>query len=115
MEEIDGLEVDLDRLPTELQQLAPLIRKWSIADADARDALLESASTEELAEFWLGVSPELPAINAFLEQSSEGEETNEAIVLASTAEAALEAAAFVERRTGQAPAGPPGGGPPAAA
>ena len=103
MEEIDGLEVDLDRLPPELRQLAPTIREWAMIDAESRDARLEDASTEDLARFWLDVSPELPAINAYLEAAIEGEESTEAIALAATAEGALEAAAIVERRTGQHP------------
>ena len=105
MEEIDGLQVDLDRLPPDLQSLAPVIRQWAIADDEERDRRLEAASTEELAQFWLTVSPELPAINAYLERqtAAEGEEPAEAIALAATAEAALAAAEVVERRTGSAP------------
>jgi hypothetical protein len=103
MEEIDGLEVDLDRLPEDLRPLAPMIRRWAVAEGEDRDRRLEQASTEELADFWLAVSPQLPAINAYLEQAIEGQETNEAIVLAATAEAALEASGVIERRTGAAP------------
>ncbi|HEX8085559.1 MAG TPA: hypothetical protein VF529_14800 [Solirubrobacteraceae bacterium] len=99
MEEIQGLEVDLGRLPAELHELAPLIRTWSMADEEERDRRLEAASTEELAAFWLAVSPQLPAINAYLESAIEGQESNEAIVLAATAEAALEANRVIERRT----------------
>jgi hypothetical protein len=104
MEEIDGLQVDLDRLPEELRALGPTVRRWAISEEEERDARLESASTEELAELWLAVSPQLPAINAHLEQAIEGDESPEAIVLAATAETALEAAQVVERRTGSTPA-----------
>ena len=103
MEEISGLQVDLDRLPEELQALAPAIRAWAIADVEERDRRLEEASTEELAELWLRVSPHLPAINAHLEQALEGERSAEAVVLAATAETALEAEQVVQRRTGSAP------------
>ena len=103
MEQIDGLEVDLGRLPAELQELAPMIREWSVADEEARDRRLEEGTTEELAAFWLAVSPHLPAINAYLESAIEGQESNEAIVVAATAEAALEASRVIERRTGQLP------------
>jgi hypothetical protein len=104
MEEIDGLQADLDRLPPDLKELAPHIREWAIADENERDRRLEEASTEDLARFWLAVSPHLPAIHAYLEQhATEGQETGEAIALASTAEAALGASAVVERRTGSAP------------
>ena len=100
MEQIHGLEVDLGRLPAELQELGPLIRTWAVADEEDRDRRLEAAPTEELASFWLAVSPHLPAINAYLESAIEGQESNEAIVLATTAEAALEANRVIERRTG---------------
>ena len=104
MEQIDGREVDLARLPADLQELAPVIRSWAVADDEERDRRLEAASTEELASFWLAVSPRLPAINAYLEAIIAGHESPEALVLASTAENALEAAATIERRTGQEPA-----------
>ena len=104
MQQIDGLEVDLTRLPAELQGLAPAIRAWAVVDEEARDARLEGAETEELAGLWLNVSPQLAAINAYLESVIQGQESNEAILVAATAEAALEAAKVIERRTGQAPA-----------
>jgi hypothetical protein len=105
MEEIDGLQVDLGRLPAELQSLAPLIREWATLDDDARERRLESASTEDLAQFWLAISPELPAINAYLErQAAGGQESPEAVAVAATAEAALGASQVIERRTGS-PAG----------
>ena len=103
MEQINGLEVDLTRLPADLQGLAPLIREWAVVEDEARDHRLEGAETEELAGLWLNVSPRLPAINAYLESVIEGRESNEAVVDAATAEAALEAAKVIERRTGQAP------------
>jgi hypothetical protein len=103
-EQIGGLDVDLDRLPEELHGLAPVIRRWATGDEDEREQRQEAASTEELADYWLTVSQEFPAINAFLEGQIEGERTNEALVLGWTAEGALEAAQVIERRTGQAPA-----------
>ena len=107
MEEIDGLQADLDRLPPDLQSLAPAIRQWATVDEDERDRRLEAASTEELAQFWLEVSPQFPAINAYLEEQTagEGQESAEAVAVAATAEAALGAAQVIERRTGSAPAG----------
>ena len=104
MEEIDGLQVDLDRLPPDLQSLVPVIRQWASVDEDERDRRLEAASTEELAQFWLAVSPHFPAINAYLEeQTVGGQEAPEAVALAATAEAALSASQVIERRTGSAP------------
>ena len=103
MEQIDGREVDLTRLPPDLQELAPVIRAWAIGDVEERDRRLESASTEDLASFWLAVSPHLPAINAYLEAAVQGPDADEAIVLASTADSAIEAASIIERRTGDPP------------
>ena len=104
MEEIDGLQVDLGRLPPDLQSLSPVIREWAALDEDARDRRLESAPTEDLAQFWLTVSTQFPSINAYLEEhGGEGQETPEAIALAATAEAALAASQVIERRTGSAP------------
>ena len=110
-EEIGGLTVDLDRLPSELHDLAPAIRQWATGDEDEREQRQEAASTEELADYWLTVSQRFPDINAYLDQQIEGERANEAVVLSWTAEGAFDAAQIVERRTGQSPTG----GPPAAA
>jgi hypothetical protein len=112
-EEIGGLSVDLDRLPAGLRDLAPTIRQWATGDLDEREQRQEAASTEELADYWLSVSQRFPDINAYLEQTIEGERTDEALALGWTAEGALEAAQVIERRTGQSPAG--GSPPPAAA
>ena len=104
--QIDGLEVDLGRLPSELQGLAPTIERWAAADADERDQRLEQASTEQLAELWLTISPQLPVINDYLERQAAGEQSSEAVALAATADAALEAAKIIERRTGGTPRTP---------
>ena len=109
-EEIGGLKVDLDRLPEELRDLAPAIRRWATGDLDEREQRHEAAATEELAGYWLTVSQRFPEINAYLEQTIEGERSDEAIVLGWTAEGALEAAQVIERRTGTAPAGGAVGG-----
>lgn len=110
-EQIGGLEVDLDRLPDELRDLAPVIRRWATGDEDEREQRQEAAPTQDLADYWLTVSQRFPDINAYLERTIEGEQSPEAVVLGWTAEGALEAAQVVERRTGTSP----GGAPPAAA
>ncbi|HEX8123145.1 MAG TPA: hypothetical protein VF549_17975 [Solirubrobacteraceae bacterium] len=110
-EQIGGLEVDLERLPEELRELAPTIRTWASGDEDEREQRQEAAATEDLAAYWLDVSQRFPEINAYLDREIEGERSPEALVLGWTAEGALEAATVIERRTGQSPAG----GPPAAA
>ncbi len=104
MEQIDGREVDLARLPPDLEELAPFVRSWGTTDDEERDRRLEAPPAEELAGLWLAVSPHLPAINAHLEAAIQGPEPDEALLLAATADAALEAARIVERRTGQPPA-----------
>jgi hypothetical protein len=47
-EEIDGLDVDLTRLPPDLRTLVPLIRQWAAGDDEERAQRLAAASTEEL-------------------------------------------------------------------
>ena len=103
-EEIDGLTVDLEQLPEELRDLAPEVRRWAVRDESERAQRIEAAATEDLAAFWLRVSQAFPAINAFLDERLEGEPSGESLLLGATAEAALLAAAEVERRTGQRPA-----------
>jgi hypothetical protein len=104
-EEIGGVQADLARLPDELRDLEPHIRRWATGDVDDREERLEGATTEELADYWLSVSQRFPDINAYLEREIEGERPDEALVLGWTAEGALEAAGVIERRTGQAPPG----------
>jgi hypothetical protein len=103
-EEIDGLSVDLDQLPAELGALTSEIRRWAVRDGEARAHRVEAASTDDLAAFWLRISQELPAINGYLDAHVDGTASNEAVLVGATAEAALAAAAEVERRTGQRPA-----------
>lgn len=45
LEEIDGVEVDLTQLPSEFDDLTPLIRRWAIGDDVRRAAAQEAAST----------------------------------------------------------------------
>ncbi|HEX2084895.1 MAG TPA: hypothetical protein VHF89_04365 [Solirubrobacteraceae bacterium] len=110
-EEIGGLQVDLDRLPEDLRDLAPTIRRWAVGDEDEREQRQEAAATEDLADYWLTVSQRFPEINAYLEGQIEGERSPEALALSWTADGALEAAQVIERRTGHHP----GGDTPAAA
>ncbi len=108
IEEIGGLQVDLDRLPEDLRDLAPAIRRWAGPDEGEREERHEAASTEELADYWLTISQRFPEINAYLEGQIEGEQSPEALALGWAAEGALEAARVIERRTGQsAPGSPP--------
>ena len=104
-EQIGGVQVDLARLPEDLRDLEPLIRRWATGDEDEREQRLEAASTDELADYWLTVSQRFPSINAYLDERIEGERPDESVVVGWTAEGALEAAGIIERRTGQAPPG----------
>ena len=100
MEELDGIPVDLGRLPNELQPLVPLIRKWAGSDDSDREIRLEVASDDELRE--LASAPEglWDEINAYLDDNIESEEPYEATVLDSFAQAALEARSELESRSG---------------
>jgi hypothetical protein len=104
IEEIDGLSVDLDRLPDGLSRLAPEIRRWAVRDEGERARRVDAASTEELAALWLTLSQELPAINAYLDaRLGNNGPSNEALVLGAAVEGGFAAAAEVERRTGEPP------------
>jgi hypothetical protein len=103
-EEIDGVEVDLDKLPSEFDELKPLIRRWAMGADTEREAAQEAASTEELEGLWRVVQPRFEAINGYLDENDD----EEAHLLGNLAEGAMEAAYEIERRTGQDPmsAGP---------
>lgn len=66
-EEIDGVEVDLTKLPDALQHLGPLMREWALGDDDEREAKHEAASTEGLQAMYDAVSPHFEAINTWLD------------------------------------------------
>jgi hypothetical protein len=99
-EEIDGIEVDLSRLPSDLQPLAPLIRSWAIGDDEERSARLAAASDAELQELRDAPQSHWDAINAYLDENITSDEPYEAIVLGSFSEAAMEAAYVLEERGG---------------
>jgi hypothetical protein len=93
---IDGVEVDLDRLPGQFDELKPLIRKWAGSDDVERENAVSGASTEDLQSFWAAVQPRFAAINEYLD----GHDDDEAHLLGNLAEGAMEAAFEIERRTG---------------
>src|SRR5690242_17969494 len=97
-EEIDGVPVDLSRLPDELQYLVPLIRRWAESDDVVRGEELERAGDEELRELAAAPSGKWDAMNRYLDENITGDEPYEAIVLGSFAEAALEAQLELDRR-----------------
>lgn len=97
-EEIDGTEVDLSRLPSDLQPLVPLVRQWATGDDEERSQRLASASSGELQELQKAVEPHWDSINAYLDQNITSDEPYEAIALDGFAQAAMEAASVLEER-----------------
>ena len=97
-EEIDGIEVDLSRLPADLQPLVPFIREWSVSDDVGRYDRIEAASSEDLERLRDAFDPHWDAINAYLDENIESEEPYEATALDSASQAAMEAGFELERR-----------------
>jgi hypothetical protein len=97
-EELDGVPVDLSRLPTDLQPLAPLIRWWAASDDTERETRLEDASADELRELSEAPKGLWDAINRYLDENIQSDEPYEATVLDSFAQAALEAELELRRR-----------------
>lgn len=94
MEMIDGMEVDLGRLPDELASLAPLIKRYGVGDDLERRRLLEASSRDELRDLAAAPADKWDAINAFLDEHMErpgAPEQDVAIVLSNFAQAAMEA------------------------
>jgi hypothetical protein len=97
-EEIDGIEVDLSRLPPNLQPLVPLIRRWSRGDDEERSTQLTGASDDDLRELRDAPAALWDPINAYLDENVTSEEPYEAIVLDGFAQAALEAGLELQNR-----------------
>lgn len=83
--------VDFSTLPAQFRQLKPLMEKWAVSDDFERSILVDKASTQTLNKLVKTVSPQLEAINKFLD-SFGGKPLSEAAVLLGTlAECATEA------------------------
>ena len=93
-EMIDGIDVDLDRLPAKFDVLKPLIRRWACGDDLERTAMQDAASTEELRALVRAVRPHFAAINAYLNEHDH----DEAHLLGNLAEGAVEASLDLRRR-----------------
>ena len=98
-EVINGIEVDLDRLPEQFEPLKPSIRRWAISDDVSREEEQQAASIEELMDLWRSVQPLFDAINEYLDANDH----EEAHLLGNLAEGAMEVAYEIERRTGLNP------------
>jgi hypothetical protein len=93
-------EPDFTLLPDELQPLAPLIRKYAVADDVERSEQLANASTNELRELSAAAEPHWDAINAYLDQnmSPPGPRQDLALALDSFSQAAMEAQLELQNR-----------------
>jgi len=102
---IDGIPMDLSRLPAELHGLIPLIRKWSTSDDVDRTEQWEAASTEELQALFHAVWPHMSAINAYLDEADKlTPYPDEAMALGRLAEGVCEVQFVLRERTGRDPA-----------
>jgi hypothetical protein len=93
-------EPDFTLLPDELQPLAPLIRKYAVADDVKRSEQLANASTNELRELSAAADPHWDAINAYLDESMSppGPRQDMALALDSFSQAAMEAGLELQNR-----------------
>ena len=92
-ETIDDIPVDLSLLPEELQQLAPLIRRYAVGDDVERVERLERSSVGELRALQAATEPHWDAINEYLDVHLYTRPTphqDVALVLSSSAEARVE-------------------------
>lgn len=93
-------EPDFTLLPDELQRLAPLIRKYAVADDVERSEQLAKASTNELQELSAAADPHWDAINAYLDENMTppGPRQDLALALDSFSQAAMEAQLELQNR-----------------
>ena|SRR5581483_11894415 len=102
MEEIDGIEVDLALLPSELGTYVGLIRRFAVSDDSIRSELMAEASTEELQALAGLPAAQWDALNSYLDRHMEenpgSKEQDLALVLSAFAEAAAEAPFDLRRR-----------------
>jgi hypothetical protein len=95
MEEIDGIEVDLSLLPTELESCVPLIRRFAVSDDRVRSERQEAATTEELDQLAALSKTQWQALKDFLDRHMDDQpgsnEQDLALVLSAFGEAAAEA------------------------
>ena len=104
IETIDGIEVDLSLLPSELQPLTPLIREYAAGDDVERTDRLHAATTEELRQLDRALTVDRSdVLEAFLDAHLERTGTPEQAVghiLSSFWKAVAEARVILEEREG---------------
>ena len=81
--------------PEALKALWPLVLRWGESDDDVRGHLTAAASEEELEELVDVVAPLYPAINAYLDETSDAER---AVPYGDLAQAAEEVQIAIARR-----------------
>jgi hypothetical protein len=100
MEEIDGIAVDLGLLPDDLTELAPLIRKFAVADDVRRDQVMEVAGLDEVRALASLSDSQWSALETFLDAHIPEPGTPHqdlALVLSAFGEAAAEARLQLDR------------------
>jgi hypothetical protein len=100
MEEIDGIAVDLGLLPDDLTELAPLIRKFAVADDVRRDQVMQVAGLDEVRALASLSHSQWSALETFLDAHMAEPGTPHqdlALVLSAFGEAAAEARLQLDR------------------
>ncbi len=91
---VDGLHLDVERLPPDLRLLVPLVVKWAVGDDVDRGALLAAADPSEVRRLLDTVGPLLSRIDEYLASFEPMEIPEEAALIGRLAEAVAE----IERR-----------------
>ena len=75
---VSAAPFDLDKVPEDLRDLAPLAQKWGLGDDAVRGALLESAAAAELQALRDTVAPRTARITEWLDSFPHNALSNEA-------------------------------------
>jgi hypothetical protein len=75
---VSATPFDIDKVPEDLRDLAPLAQKWGIPDDAVRAALIESASDAELQALRDTVAPRTTRITEWLDSFPHNALSNEA-------------------------------------
>ena len=95
--EAEGMQFEEDELPSQFQDLIPLLSRWCIGDDVQRIETIESASTEELQRLIASVTPKFEAIDSYL-RSFGIHPPHTACLLGGLSEATCEAEMILEER-----------------
>jgi hypothetical protein len=83
--------VDFSTLPEQFRQLKPLMEKWAVSDDHERSNLVDKASRQTLNKLVQTVSPQMEAINKFLDSFGGKPLSDAAVILGTLADCASEA------------------------